>query len=199
MLHDKYLLPEEEALAISSFLTPMLRLHPDKRTPASELVHHSWLDGVLVQGEIDLIRQAEEEELRRRAAQVQQQGQHQGGGGGMLRSVSSVVGTEGRMKLQLADERQQLEEMRDADALKPVEEVFHSEDGQPGASGERHGQGAAGVVTSSSAQKENQGQGQNQRNPHPHGHGHKHTGSKGTTGPPVRIDTTGLHGKKQRD
>jgi serine/threonine-protein kinase SRPK3 len=66
VLHDKYLFPKEEADAISSFLTPMLRLHPDKRAKASDLVHHNWLDGVLVQGEIDVIRRAEEDEARRK-------------------------------------------------------------------------------------------------------------------------------------
>jgi len=40
----------------------MLRLHPDERAKASEVIHHSWLDGVVVQGEIDVTRRAEEEE-----------------------------------------------------------------------------------------------------------------------------------------
>lgn len=66
VLHDKYLLPKEEADMISSFLTPMLRLHPDKRARASELIHHAWLDGVVVQGEIDVIRRAEDDERRRK-------------------------------------------------------------------------------------------------------------------------------------
>ncbi len=66
MLHDKYLLPKEEADMIASFLSPMLRLNPDKRAKASELIHHAWLDGIVVQGEIDIIRRAEEEEARRK-------------------------------------------------------------------------------------------------------------------------------------
>ncbi|OCH84017.1 kinase-like protein [Obba rivulosa] len=66
VLHDKYLLPKEEADMIASFLTPMLRLNPEKRARASELIHHAWLDGVAVQGEIDVIRRAEEDEQRRR-------------------------------------------------------------------------------------------------------------------------------------
>ena len=61
-----YLFPKEGADAIASFRTLMLRLHPDKRAKASDLVHHNWLDGVLVQGEIDVIRHAEEDEARRR-------------------------------------------------------------------------------------------------------------------------------------
>ncbi len=66
VLHDKYLLPKEEADLIASFLTPMLRLIPEKRAKASELIHHAWLDGVVVQGEIDIIRRAEEGDARRK-------------------------------------------------------------------------------------------------------------------------------------
>jgi len=43
----------------------MLRLHPEKRARASELIHHVWLDGIQVQGEIDQIRAAEEIERSR--------------------------------------------------------------------------------------------------------------------------------------
>ncbi|THH05317.1 hypothetical protein EW145_g4878 [Phellinidium pouzarii] len=57
VLHDKYLLPKDQADMLSSFLSPVLRLYPDKRARASELVHHAWLDGIIVQGEIELIRQ----------------------------------------------------------------------------------------------------------------------------------------------
>lgn len=72
VLHDKYLFPKEETDAISSFLSPMLRLYPDRRAKASELVHHQWLEGVVVQGEIDMIRRAEEREAtHRRHAQRQ--------------------------------------------------------------------------------------------------------------------------------
>ncbi|KAH9921034.1 kinase-like protein [Fomitopsis serialis] len=65
VLHDKYLLPKEEADLIASFLTPMLRLHPDKRAPASELVHHKWLEGIAVQGEVDVMRRQEDERRRK--------------------------------------------------------------------------------------------------------------------------------------
>lgn len=72
VLHDKYLFPKEEADAISAILSPMLRLFPDRRAKASELVHHQWLEGIVVQGEVDIIRRAEEEEAaRRRHAQRQ--------------------------------------------------------------------------------------------------------------------------------
>jgi serine/threonine-protein kinase SRPK3 len=72
VLHDKYLFPKDEADAISSFLTPMLRLYPDRRAKASDLIHHQWLEGIVVQGEIDVIRRAEEDEAtRRRDVQLQ--------------------------------------------------------------------------------------------------------------------------------
>ncbi|KAF9229021.1 kinase-like protein [Gyrodon lividus] len=72
VLHDKYLFPKEEAGAIAAFLSPMLRLYLERRAKAAELVHHQWLEGIVVQGEIDVIRRAEEEEAaRRRHAQRQ--------------------------------------------------------------------------------------------------------------------------------
>lgn len=66
VLHEKYLLPKEEADLIASFLNPMLRLHPEKRAKAVEMAHHSWLDGIAVQGELDVIRRAEEEEQKKK-------------------------------------------------------------------------------------------------------------------------------------
>ncbi|KAI0255198.1 kinase-like domain-containing protein [Lactifluus subvellereus] len=66
VLHDKYELTRETAQTIASFLSPMLRLNPERRAGAGELVHHRWLDGIVVQGEVDIIRRAEEEEARRR-------------------------------------------------------------------------------------------------------------------------------------
>jgi serine/threonine-protein kinase SRPK3 len=65
-LHEKYLLPKEEADLIASFLNPMLRLHPEKRSKAGEMAHHTWLDGVVVQGELDVIRRAEEDEQKKK-------------------------------------------------------------------------------------------------------------------------------------
>jgi serine/threonine-protein kinase SRPK3 len=70
-LHDKYLFPKDEADAISAFLTPMLQLQPERRAKAFELVHHTWLDGITVQGEIDVIRRAEEEEAAKRKSSQQ--------------------------------------------------------------------------------------------------------------------------------
>lgn len=44
----------------------MLRLHPDRRAKASDLVHHVWLEGIVVQGEIDVVRRAERVEREER-------------------------------------------------------------------------------------------------------------------------------------
>lgn len=66
VLHDKYLFPRPDAEHLANFLTPMLRLHPDRRAKATDLIHHNWLDGVLVQGEVDVIRRAEAEEREKR-------------------------------------------------------------------------------------------------------------------------------------
>ena len=82
VLHDKYELTREIAQTIASFLSPMLRLNPEKRAGAGELVHHRWLDGTVVQGEIDVIRRAEEEEARRRqpSSSSSSMGPHLGAG-----------------------------------------------------------------------------------------------------------------------
>ncbi|VDB85189.1 unnamed protein product [Peniophora sp. CBMAI 1063] len=69
VLHDKYEFSRDTANTIASFLNPMLRLHPEKRAGASELIHHRWLDGVVVQGEIDVLKRAEEADRRARASE----------------------------------------------------------------------------------------------------------------------------------
>ncbi|KLO19720.1 kinase-like protein [Schizopora paradoxa] len=206
VLHEKYLLPKPQAEMINSFLSPMLRLHPEKRAKASELVHHTWLDGIIVQGEIDLIRRAEEEELLRRAKLEAQRkgvesgaggsaglltaGDGMGGGGGLGAGVEAVMATtpstsmgpESRAKLARAEERHQIEEQDDADAMKPVDTqqqlgtsppppsaVLKENLGPGGTPGQGHQRTGSGV------------QAQVQ--------GHKHTGSKAGAG--VRIDTSG--------
>ncbi|KAH9986830.1 kinase-like domain-containing protein [Russula compacta] len=85
VLHDKYEFTRETAQTISSFLTPMVRLNPEKRAGAGELVHHRWLDGIVVQGEVDVIRRAEEEEARRRLSPLSS-----GGGGALLAGGADV-------------------------------------------------------------------------------------------------------------
>lgn len=107
VLHDKYEFTREIAQTIASFLTPMLRLNPEKRAGAGELVHHRWLDGTVVQGEIDVIRRAEEEEEARRRQPSSP-------------SSSTPLGSG-----------------PDADALKPVDDDSHTTDDErpSGASG----------------------------------------------------------------
>lgn len=59
VLQEKYLMPYNEANELQSFLMPMLRLHPEKRAGARELLDHSWIEGIVVQGEIEqAMRQA---------------------------------------------------------------------------------------------------------------------------------------------
>lgn len=53
-----------EAETLTSFLLPMLHYYPDSRASASELVNHPWLQGVVVQGELEL------EERKRRGSAV---------------------------------------------------------------------------------------------------------------------------------
>jgi serine/threonine-protein kinase SRPK3 len=45
----------------------MLRLLPDQRARAGELVHHQWLEGIIVQGELDVLHRAEEADADIRA------------------------------------------------------------------------------------------------------------------------------------
>lgn len=53
VLQEKYLMPYDDAKRLDSFLSPMLRLHPDKRATAQEALAHGWLEGVVVEGEIE--------------------------------------------------------------------------------------------------------------------------------------------------
>ena len=65
-----------DAEALFSFLTPMLCLHPNKRAQVSNLIHHNWLKGILVQGEIDVIRRMElDDATKRRGLEREQQQQ----------------------------------------------------------------------------------------------------------------------------
>ncbi|KAK7005972.1 kinase-like protein [Favolaschia claudopus] len=121
VLHDKYLFPKSEADSIAMFLTPMLRLNPEKRAKASELVHHNWLEGVVVQGELDVIRRAERAE---------------NGGGGVLgvapptvvaadpaMVTSFAVEAPGRPEGPETKEEKIKRTQSEADALKPVDDV----------------------------------------------------------------------------
>lgn len=59
VLQEKYLLLPDVAEQLSSFLLPMLRLSPQERASAREALQHPWLDGVVTQGEIDLVLEAQ--------------------------------------------------------------------------------------------------------------------------------------------
>jgi len=54
VLKEKYLMDHEDAEMLSSFLMPMMHYYPDTRATAAELVKHPWLDGVVVQGEVEM-------------------------------------------------------------------------------------------------------------------------------------------------
>ncbi|KAF8627133.1 hypothetical protein AX17_006352 [Amanita inopinata Kibby_2008] len=111
VLNDKYLFPRADADALASFLNPMLHLNPEKRAKASELIHHNWLDGVLVQGEVDVIRRAEEEDAARKAVAAAMSG-----------NAPPVTGNRERKRLSGLS-------ASEADAMKPVGEVDPSVEG----------------------------------------------------------------------
>ncbi|KAJ6472389.1 kinase-like domain-containing protein [Mycena vulgaris] len=55
VLHEKTCLPKAAADALASFLRPMLRMDPEERAEAHELLSHRWLNGVVIQGEVDVM------------------------------------------------------------------------------------------------------------------------------------------------
>ncbi|KAJ7267646.1 kinase-like domain-containing protein [Mycena haematopus] len=120
VLHDKYLFPKQEADALASFLTPMLRLNSEKRAKASDLVHHNWLEGVIVQGELDVIRRAEQMDVA--AADS-------GADPAMVMAVAGfaaeAVAAAGRPEVHDAKAEMQRTQS-EADALKPVEDLHAS-------------------------------------------------------------------------
>lgn len=124
VLHDKYLFPKADADALAAFLGPMLRLHPDKRAKAADLAQHVWLEGVVVQGEIDVIRRLELEDGKRRteeqgrrlareAKQEEEERRRSRSGGSVKDKVPENI--ESRR------EREALEQS-ERDAMKPVDE-----------------------------------------------------------------------------
>ncbi|KAJ6498801.1 kinase-like protein [Mycena sanguinolenta] len=121
VLHDKYLFPKPEADALAAFLTPMLRLNSDKRAKASDLVHHNWLDGVVVQGEVDVIRRAEQMDVA--AADP-------GADPAMVMAVAGfaaeAVAAAGRPEGHGTKEEMMQRTQSEADALKPVEDLHAS-------------------------------------------------------------------------
>ncbi|KAF5318164.1 hypothetical protein D9619_012036 [Psilocybe cf. subviscida] len=124
VLHDKYLFPKSDADALAAFLGPMLRLHPDKRAKAADLAQHVWLEGVVVQGEIDVIRRLEledgrrrtEEQGRRLAREAKQEEEERrrsrSGGSGKGKAPENIESRREREAL----------EQSERDAMKPVDE-----------------------------------------------------------------------------
>ena len=119
----------------------MLRLNPEKRAKAGELIHHAWLDGIVVQGEVDVIRRAEEGERKARVAaeEERERRMNEGGSGGGL-GVESTQG--GGVSVS----------MREVDAMKPVGETDDGEgDGEEGGGEDSTAQAQHQQSSSSSA------------------------------------------------
>ncbi|KAF8682773.1 CMGC SRPK protein kinase [Rhizoctonia solani] len=123
VLHDKYLLSRADSDLIASFLTPMMHLNPDKRARAIDMVNHPWLDGIVVQGELDVIK-AERDRERGRS-----------GTRGAGSSSRSTTGSGSKSKSKSGSQRrpsgprdlkkdvQALNEAAAIDALRPVDEA----------------------------------------------------------------------------
>jgi serine/threonine-protein kinase SRPK3 len=118
----------------------MLRLIPEKRAKASELIHHAWLESVVVQGEVDIIRRAEEEDVRKR--------EH---------APTQPVAISGSQTRPLGHLQQ--EEANEADAMKPVDDLAMEENvpkisvpvpGSSSAGGKENTSGSRGVPKLSS-------------------------------------------------
>lgn len=71
VLQEKYLMPFEEAKRLDSFISPMLRLHPDKRATAQDQLLHDWLEGVVVEGEIEQMLRSGQPEALSQSLQMQ--------------------------------------------------------------------------------------------------------------------------------
>ncbi|KAK6910656.1 hypothetical protein I203_104688 [Kwoniella mangroviensis CBS 8507] len=65
VLKEKYLMEHADAELLSSFLMPMLHYYPDSRATAAELVNHPWLEGVVVQGELEMAQNFHQSEVER--------------------------------------------------------------------------------------------------------------------------------------
>jgi len=64
VLSDKYNLPRDLSQLIASFIAPMMRLHPDKRASAKEMLGHRWMVAVpvgqtSVSGTVDAMKPVE--------------------------------------------------------------------------------------------------------------------------------------------
>lgn len=135
VLNQKYLFPRVEAESLSSFLNPMLRLHPDRRAKASELIHHNFVQDIVVQGEVDVIRRMELEEAEKRKLELQAAGTGNDNGNGNVNGVIVVVVPEPTSTSTSNSEVKSKAEITVAaldqserDAMKPVDEDEEEED-----------------------------------------------------------------------
>ena len=128
VLHDKYLLPRADADMIASFLSPMMRLSPEKRARAIDMVNHPWLEGIIVQGEIDVMKQERERERGRsgtRGLVSSRSGTGSGSGSGSKSKSKSKSGSQRRPSgpRDPKKDMQALNEAAIADAMRPVDEA----------------------------------------------------------------------------
>jgi serine/threonine-protein kinase SRPK3 len=138
----------------------MLRLHPDKRAKASELIHHNWLDGIAVQGEIDVIRRAEDDEMQKGMSTGVVDGAIVASG---IKPGAFGHGADGRKHQRKVSVLEQSE----ADAMKPVDDIVALSGDVDKPSPPSHGHNAshapptlsAAPVPLSAAAKENARQG----------------------------------------
>ncbi|EUC66065.1 Serine/Threonine-kinase SRPK1, putative [Rhizoctonia solani AG-3 Rhs1AP] len=123
VLHDKYLLSRADSDLISSFLTPMMNLHPEKRARAIDMVNHPWIEGIIVQGELDVLKYERDRERGRSGTR---------GAGSSSRSATS---SGSKSKSKSGSQRrpsgprdpkkdvQALNEAAAVDALRPIDEA----------------------------------------------------------------------------
>ena len=105
----------------------MLRLHPDRRAKAGELVHHNWLEGVVVQGEVDVVRRAEiEERERERQSRALTRSEH----GDEDRDRTQSRGSAAKKHSRKDSQQRVGYDEDEVDALKPIEaSVYEVSDG----------------------------------------------------------------------
>lgn len=65
VLKEKYLMEHDDAELLTSFLVPMMNYYPDQRATAADLIKHPWLDGVVVQGDLEMAERAHRAEIER--------------------------------------------------------------------------------------------------------------------------------------
>lgn len=80
-----------DAELLSSFLLPMLHYYPDSRATAAEMVKHPWLDGVVVQGEMEMAEKRHQRDIERAKALSSSAASPAGAAGSPAPSSTSTV------------------------------------------------------------------------------------------------------------